>query len=301
MLQAAVSLGAEVNRRSGSGHLPGPEPLTAEWFLALASGLQTSLHPDRLLEVFAEAAAAAVSFDSVSLVSHANALHLRLGSPREHTCTYTLVIIDQVLGDLTFSRESPFEAAEMETLELLGSYLLYPLRNALLYRAAVNAALRDPLTGIYNRTALEAGLRREVSLARRHQNPMSVIMLDLDHFKAINDRHGHIVGDCVLKAVVAVINRSVRDSDAVYRFGGEEFSILASNTDAAGAKRLAERIRVAVAETPVKCGSREVRLTVSAGVAELGASDNGQRLLARADRGLYQSKAAGRDRVTCLD
>lgn len=302
MPQVAFSRDAAMSGQSTEhARLAGPEPLSTEWLLALASRLQTSLSVERLLEVFAEAAAAAVPFDSLSLVSHGHGLHLSLGTPAEHSVTYTLVIAEQTLGDLCFTRGQPFEVGETERLEILGSYLLYPLRNAVLYRAAVSAALRDQLTGVYNRSGLEADLRREVSLARRHATPLSVIMLDLDHFKAINDRHGHIVGDCVLKAVVGVIQRTVRESDAVYRFGGEEFSILAARTDAAGAQRLAVRILAAVAEAPMRCGSRSIALTLSAGVAELGAADSGQRLLARADRALYQSKSAGRNRATCLD
>ncbi len=123
------------------------------------------------------------------------------------------------------------------------SALIYPLRNALLYKQAVEKAYNDPLTGLNNRAAFDKSIEQEVDLATRHGHSLSLMMLDLDRFKQINDNYGHIVGDAVLKSFADCIMECMRSSDIVFRYGGEEFVILLRNTELAGAILLAERMR----------------------------------------------------------
>lgn len=159
--------------------------------------------------------------------------------------------------------------------------------------------LRDPATGLYNRRALFERLAEEAARAKRHGEGFAVVMLDIDRFKAVNDRYGHAVGDAAIFAIAAHLGDYVRGSDLVARYGGEEFVLLLPSTGRAGAAMIAERIRHAIAAAPIPIdGEEPVHLTVSAGIAaypEDGA--DGEALLAAADKALYAAKRAGRNRV----
>ena len=161
-------------------------------------------------------------------------------------------------------------------------------------------ALHDPLTGLANRRELFTRFGYELARARRSEQPLSVCLLDLDHFKQINDSHGHGVGDEVLVRVATVLRRCLRETDAIGRIGGEEFVLLLPETDQAGAARVIERCRAGIERSPVTLENGE-RLSFSAsfGVAlwQVGEDADEQALLDRADDMLYRAKAAGRNRV----
>ena len=157
----------------------------------------------------------------------------------------------------------------------------------------------DPLTGLGNRAFVLHQLESHVNLARRHQRPLSVILADLDQFKAVNDTLGHQTGDRALEAFGALLLRRLRDSDPAGRLGGDEFLIVLPDTPAALALRAAEDLRRALGDQPLELpGGQHVVLTCSLGVAELKVGDgDGGALLARADAVLYGAKAGGRNRV----
>jgi diguanylate cyclase (GGDEF)-like protein len=155
----------------------------------------------------------------------------------------------------------------------------------------------DALTGLANRGHFDATLRREVERSARHGHPLTLAMLDLDHFKAVNDVHGHVVGDKVLKRSAAALARTSRVHDLAARIGGEEFALILPDTDATGGHALAERARIAIAHAPGVTGLGEVAVTVSAGVAQLAPGEDAERLYARADAALYAAKRGGRDRT----
>jgi diguanylate cyclase (GGDEF)-like protein len=158
-----------------------------------------------------------------------------------------------------------------------------------------NLAMTDPLTGLGNRRALERALESAVARAKRHGSDLSVILLDVDHFKHCNDRFGHEVGDDVLRAVAGVLLGAVRTEDFVGRYGGEEFLVVLPDADEAGSVRTAERIRIAVRALSLPLPP----VTISAGVASLrDQSLSTAGLIAAADDALYVSKRSGRDRVT---
>ena len=184
-------------------------------------------------------------------------------------------------------------------MESLIASLLYPLRNALLYRAAIQTALRDSLTGTGNRIAMDQALGREVELARRNLMPLSILMLDLDHFKRINDQYGHSHGDEALRTVAMAIKGSLRNVDMVFRFGGEEFLALLSNTSSAGAIQVGERLRHAVEDLQFTVDGQPVPLSISLGCASLAAGEGVDDLLRRADAALYAAKRDGRNRLAC--
>jgi two-component system cell cycle response regulator len=162
----------------------------------------------------------------------------------------------------------------------------------------LNAQSRlDPLTGVFNRGHLEEHLHELCSASRRHRFPVSVLMIDLDHFKLVNDSHGHPTGDEVLRHAAAAMRTCLRGEDAPGRWGGEEFMLVLPYADRSGAMAVAERVRAAIAAVSVPVGhGPAVAVTASVGVcSEVGA--DADELVRRADAALYEAKAAGRNRV----
>lgn len=259
--------------------------------------LQTSLEADKILAMFFTGLQQLMPLNGLTYKHPDTDLRLELGELAAHSVSYHMTHEDQALGDLVFQRDHRFNTQELRQLESLLASLLYPLRNALLYRKANLSALRDPLTGAGNRIAMEQSLSREIEIARRQQHPLSVLMLDIDHFKAINDTHGHVTGDQVLRAMVDAIKDCLRNIDQVFRFGGEEFLIVLSNTSGESAGRVGERLRHGVRQLahPVEAGN--IELTVSLGCATLLPGECPDSLLRRADTALYSAKRQGRNRL----
>jgi diguanylate cyclase (GGDEF)-like protein len=170
-------------------------------------------------------------------------------------------------------------------------------------RRMLEAALRDPLTGLYNRRHFEERLHAEVSAARRHGRPLTMMVIDIDHFKQVNDRYGHVAGDEVLKLVARALEHSIRTEDIVARYGGEEFVLLARETTMVGARNVAERLRRLIEaahctwEERSKSTQIHIGVTVSVGVAQLDAEDDARAFFDVADHALYLAKQQGRNRV----
>ncbi len=163
-----------------------------------------------------------------------------------------------------------------------------------------SAALYDGLTGAYNRAAFDRELTAEVSRALRHEQPLALLMLDLDHFKAVNDTYGHTAGDAVLREFVSRLEAVTRSEDYLARFGGEEFAVICTNTTSAEARSLAERALAVVAGSTFSAGGVPLPVTVSIGVAELASAGGPtpRDLIVAADAALYRAKDAGRARVS---
>ena len=163
-------------------------------------------------------------------------------------------------------------------------------------------AIRDALTGLYNRREFKARLGVELERARRYSHPFAVLLIDIDHFKAVNDTYGHPAGDQVLVAVAGALRDGMRPVDTVARYGGEEFAVILAEIRAEAAVAMAERLREQVAALPVGLGADEVRVTISIGVAAFpqhgGRTDT---LMQQADQALYAAKGSGRDRVVLAD
>ena len=175
------------------------------------------------------------------------------------------------------------------------------LQRSLIHQQLAAAARTDPKTGLLNAAAWQREADAEVARAQRANSPLALLLVDVDHFKRVNDGHGHLIGDEVLRALTTELRRQVRESDVVGRFGGEEFTVLLPGTDAGGAARIAERLRASAANLSVAADPKtdtRIRVTVSIGVAVLGQHGNDLfELLAAADMALYKAKDAGRDQV----
>jgi diguanylate cyclase (GGDEF)-like protein len=188
-----------------------------------------------------------------------------------------------------------------EEQELLHAKSALEVANRELHRALEREqvmARTDDLTGVNNRRHFLDLATREFAVAQRYQHPLSVLLIDVDHFKQVNDTFGHQVGDAILKRVAQIAREYLRDADVLARYGGEEFIVSLPNTDAHGAFIAAEHIRRAIAERGMQTGNEPVRVTISAGVAEIsGKEDTLDRLIQRADQALYTAKTAGRNRT----
>ena len=168
--------------------------------------------------------------------------------------------------------------------------------NARLYTRVQQLATTDPLTGVSNRRHFADHAVRQLSIARRNLRPLVAMMVDIDHFKKINDTYGHAVGDEVIKRVAGTLRTNVRDPDILCRYGGEEFAIVMTEMHG-NPIDVAERLRVSIRESPTDGPSGPVRFTVSIGIAELKPDDDLETLLGRADAALYRAKEGGRDQV----
>jgi diguanylate cyclase (GGDEF)-like protein len=161
----------------------------------------------------------------------------------------------------------------------------------------VEQATRDGLTGLFNRSEIDARLGEAVSLAQRHDRPLACLMLDIDHFKQINDRFGHAAGDEVLRQSALRIKAACRSSDVVGRYGGEEFALLLPETTGADAVTTADKLRRVLAEVPISCHGVEVPITASVGAAVWSVRMTPAALYASADHALYRAKELGRNRT----
>jgi diguanylate cyclase (GGDEF)-like protein len=269
--------------------------------MEVSGKLQTTLDLESLIELFAQVIEAQFDYDTLSYETSDTELKLSYGRlAGRNNLSYDLKVMETDLGTIRLTRGRKFRKTEIEQIENLLTALLYPLRNALLYRAAIHSAFFDSLTGIKNRTAFDNNFSRDVNYSHRKQSELSLIVLDIDLFKSINDDFGHIVGDNVLRQVAQNVERTIRSSDALYRYGGEEFAIVLNGTDKAGAILLAERIRQNVERLIIE-SLKDVKITISLGVAVLQSDEVACQLFERADAALYQAKRMGRNRVVAAD
>lgn len=217
------------------------------------------------------------------------------------TLNVPMIASGKVLGfaeiwDSTVERK--WEEEDLRICQTLANQAAVTLDNARLYSEMQHMAITDPLTGMYNRRGLFEAGQREIQRALRTERPLTGIMIDIDHFKKVNDMYSHAVGDQVLQGMIELCKKQLRSTDILGRYGGEEFAILLPETDCRTAYGIAERIRRSISETPIQTKNGEISITISMGIACTweGISDLGI-LLDRADTAMYTAKTLGRNRV----
>lgn len=231
--------------------------------------LQSSLDIEVLLEIFFRHVKQHLPCERMVYHNPLLGLHLNLGKGGMHSAEYTLSVADEQLGQIRFHRRRPFSEGELEKLERLLGALMLPVRNAIRYRQALEAAYVDPLTGIKNRRSYADNLVREMSRAQRENQPLGLMVVDIDHFKRINDEIGHLAGDQVLSAVAQALRNSVRRSDMVFRYAGDEFVLLLPNIEPRCIRLLKARLETAVERLRCRHGEHEIPVSVSIGAAIL--------------------------------
>ena len=218
-------------------------------------------------------------------------------TPATRIICLPLIAEDHVLGFLALWGEG-LEAGDLPAASIFGSQVAIALENARLYSKVQQMAITDELTGFYNRRGLFEFGRREVERSARFNRPLCAVMLDIDHFKQVNDRFGHPLGDQVLHGLAERCRSHVREIDIFGRYGGEEFVLLLPENDIAMAYVVAERLRQVVAEMPLETDQGEISITISLGVtAATQDTKDLPSLIERADQALYLAKHSGRNRV----
>jgi diguanylate cyclase (GGDEF)-like protein len=197
----------------------------------------------------------------------------------------------------TCDQVAAYGEEDVAILELLAAHVAIALENGALFAEVERLATTDPLTGLANRRHFFAQARMVAARCHGRGRPVAVALLDLDHFKQVNDTYGHQTGDLALQEVARICRECVRANDIVGRYGGEELAILMPDTDAAGAARVAERARAAIAAGQISVGDATFTMTASFGVAVAPPSGSVEAALACADAALYAAKDAGRNRV----
>jgi diguanylate cyclase (GGDEF)-like protein len=263
----------------------------------ISSALQTTLEFNELIAIFSSKIAHQIPHSAFVYKNPEFDLEVKSGVFTRHSCNYALKVEQQQLGELKLMRNHRFSDADLQLLEALLCCLIYPLKNATLFHQALKKAYTDPLTQTHNRASFDDAITREMSLAVRNGKSLSLIFLDIDHFKTINDTYGHECGDITLVLGAKWIKENLRNSDIVFRYGGEEFVILLNGTDGNGAELLAERIRASIESHTIAFGMETLKITASLGVSALRDNDTLESFVQRADKAMYIAKNRGRNQV----
>jgi len=223
-------------------------------------------------------------------------------SNMESLLVLPLICADAAIGSFAVATRRPraFTKDKREMLTVIANHVAVSLANAQMYGRMELMATTDGLTGLVNHRTFQERFSAMLGRAERHKFPVSLILTDIDHFKKVNDTYGHPVGDEVLRRVAAILNGSARKIDIVARYGGEEFAIVLEATDRAGARQLAERIRVDVAQQSFQSSKGSFKATLSLGVASYPDDATAKDvIIARADQSLYAAKHGGRNQTVC--
>src|SRR5947199_1133909 len=221
---------------------------------------------------------------------------LELGGHPQHALVVPIQRSGQLMGAMELYLNAWRELSEdqADLLNGVASQAAIAIRHAPLFQAQEENALTDELTKLPNRRALAQEFLKEMQRARRHKNAIAFVMIDIDHFKQVNDTYGHLNGDAVLAELAQILKGAARESDVCARYGGEEFALILHETTESGARVLAERIRSKVAASTFPGG---LKLTISIGVAATGEPTLFTQLIDRADQALYTAKQGGRNQV----
>lgn len=223
--------------------------------------------------------------------------HLHASSVGQSLCV-PLIAQGEAIGLLTFSKVTAESAPSRAYLEVMAEALGLALANQRLRSALLEKALFDSLTGLRNRHHLDDALHTQISLAVNNHTPLSCLMIDIDHFKAINDQYGHEAGDLVIKNVAAIIQREVRDIGMAFRYGGEEFLVLLGGSNEESARACAQEIYNQVRSLTLRYGPTDLgQVDVSIGIASFPQHTQSDSLLRAADAALYRAKEQGRSRI----
>lgn len=253
----------------------------------LLEKLQCTLDIEELLNIFAIEAARFVDFSGLYFQGAGLKIAVSKSKPARNERKYELKINDQFIGTITYAINSPISLTNHQILKELHFYLSHPLNNAVMYHQAMLLAMQDGLTGLGNRRYFDEQLKRSMHQANRHQTHVGLIVADLDKFKPINDTHGHKVGDKILISFGKILLKSVRDTDSVFRFGGDEFAIIVEQADAQALELIEYRIKSELKQDSVLM---QYKVGFSLGKTFMNRADDEHSFFERADDALYQDK-----------
>ncbi|MEI6893358.1 MAG: GGDEF domain-containing protein [Colwellia sp.] len=265
--------------------------------LAFMTQLQTTIDLDNLLSLFSIEAARYIDFSGLYFKNqHLNkSLHGSRKTKNERC--FVLKIGNCFIGTLTYGINSPISLANLKILEQLHQCLIYPIKNAIAYYQVIQLAMQDSLTGLGNRRYFDEQLKRAMHNANRQHSLVGLVLGDLDKFKIINDTYGHATGDLVLKEFANVLRQSTRNSDSLFRFGGDEFAIIVENANDTALTIIDNRINIAISNNALLS---KHQLACSIGSTFMSRADNQVSFFERADEILYKSKIQGSGHLTVV-
>jgi len=255
--------------------------------LALLEQLQITLDIEKLLNIFAMEAAKYIDFSGLYFKYGSIRKTVRGSRQGKKERQFDLKINNEFIGVLTYAINTPISMSNFKILNELHQYLLYPLRNAISYSEAMQLARQDALTGLGNRRYFDEQLKRAMHSANRQHTRVGLIVCDLNKFKAINDTHGHKVGDDILIHFANALCASIRDSDSVFRFGGDEFAILVENASDNSLDIIDARLQQAIMNDALLA---KYQVTSALGACFMNRADDEHSFFERADQALYRQK-----------
>ena len=255
--------------------------------LGLLEQLQTSLDIESILNMFAMEASKFVDLSGMYFKKDKIKKSIRGNRKGKYEQIFELSIAGEFIGILTYVVNSPISLASYKILNGLHKYLVYPLKNASQYYQAMKLAMQDPLTGLGNRRYFDEQLSRAMYHGKRHSSEVGLIVCDLDKFKVINDNFGHNIGDKVLFHFANALRSSVRHSDSVFRFGGDEFSIIVESACKQSLIVIENRINDALSQDTLLA---KYQVLTSLGMTFMNSTDSDKSFFKRADQLLYKNK-----------
>jgi len=265
--------------------------------LALMTKLQTTLDIDELINIFSVEVSRYINFSGLYFKSQKLNIVLRGSRKAQKERCFALKTADDFIGTLSYSINSHNSLTNFKVLEQLHQCLLHPLKNAIAYHDAMELAMQDALTGLGNRRYFDEQLKRAMHNANRHHSVVGLVLADLDKFKIINDTHGHLTGDLVLQEFANVLRLCIRDSDGLFRFGGDEFAIIVENANDTVLTIIENRINLALKSNVLL---NKYQLGCSIGSTFMNRADNEISFFERADETLYRSKMQSTTRLSVV-
>jgi len=268
--------------------------VTSKLNQALPEQLQTTLELSQQLQMFSMAVGKILPITALTLCTAVGEFKAAGSFNGPHEYRSMLILNEQCLAELIYQSEQPVTPMQQRKLLEMEQQWLFPLRNALIVTRLQQLALRDTLTGLGNRRYFDDAIHKALQLTERKQQPLVLILLDLDNFKQVNDNFGHHAGDEVLLAVADAMRSTLRASDNLFRFGGDEFAVLLTAEDAQSAELVAHRLVKAISQHHI-CGKFGV--SASAGLASHLPEESAKTIFNRADAALYDAKQSGKNAV----
>ncbi len=263
----------------------------------ISRALQKTVDFNELVHTFSSKIQNLVPHDGFNYTNPKLNINIVNGIQSNNYCRYRLTTKDLVLGELKLMRHEHFRKAEIYLFETLLCYLITPLTNATLFNQALTMAYTGLPSQTNNRPAFNESIKREIMIAKRYSLPLSLIFLDVDNLKNINDAYSYNCGDKVLTAIAECIKDNIRACDTTYRYSGEEFAIVLSNTDIKWAVILSERIRGNIENINLTYHNKQINITASLGTSSLSNEDTVNSFVNRTDSAMYQAKINGRNQV----
>jgi len=261
--------------------------------------LHRKLDLERLFECLLTEGQSFVRFDGLQFLAGERGADLMLGFSRQHRQRFELKLGERNLGEVILMRAQPFTARDERDSERLVESLVYPLDNALEHHKVTMKSMTDAATGLRNQRAMDDLLPREIRLARRVEQSLSVILISVDYLESISEHHGARVGEQAWQSVAETLAARLRESDLIFRTESDEFCIVLNNTNLDGALALADRLRQEV-DRCVSYDNVQFVLTASAGVTELSVTDDAATLVERSIDALTLARTSGRNQVRAV-